>query len=97
MQRSYAEVPRLVVLGDGAAWIWRMASEELPESIQVVGLWYAKEYRWEVEWAVLAWTRQYGKSRRTRCDELEEGRLEVVLRVLGLEGATCAEATQYAD
>ena len=96
-RRSYAEAPRRVVLGDGAAWIWRLAAEELPGALQIVDLWHAKEHLWEVgralgleEGARKAWA-------HARCDELEQGRLAAVLQVLDREGGTCAEATQCAD
>ena len=44
---SYADAPRRVVLGDGAAWIWKLADQECPGAIQIVDLWHAKEKLWE--------------------------------------------------
>jgi hypothetical protein len=43
---------QLVVLGDGAAWIWRLAAEHFPEAVQIVDLWHAREHAWKVARAV---------------------------------------------
>ena len=44
---SYADAPRRVVLGDGAAWIWNLTSRECPGAIQIVDLWHAAEKLWD--------------------------------------------------
>lgn len=36
--------PRQVFLGDGAAWIWNLATMVAPEAIQIVDLYHAKEH-----------------------------------------------------
>src|SRR5260370_12216231 len=43
---------QLVVIGDGAAWIWRLAAEHFPEAVQVVDIWHAREHVWKVARAV---------------------------------------------
>lgn len=37
-----------VVMGDAAAWIWRMADEEYPEAIQILDFFHVSEYVWDV-------------------------------------------------
>ena len=44
---SYADAAQRVVLGDGAAWIWKLTYSECPGAIQIVDLWHAKEKLWE--------------------------------------------------
>ena len=36
----------VVVLGDGAEWIWRLARWHLPRSVQILDLWHASEHLW---------------------------------------------------
>src|SRR5262249_50607931 len=42
----------VVVLGDGAAWIWQLAASQFPEAIQIVDFFHASEHLWVVarEW-----------------------------------------------
>lgn len=39
---------KVVVLGDGAAWIWNQASYHFPEAIQILDWFHATEYLWTV-------------------------------------------------
>lgn len=39
---------RVVVLGDGAEWIWNRAQELFPEAVQILDLYHAIEHLWEV-------------------------------------------------
>ncbi len=39
---------RVVVLGDGAEWIWNRAQELFPEAIQILDLYHTMEHIWEV-------------------------------------------------
>ena len=47
-----------VVLGDGAKWIWNVASELFPDAVEIVDLWHAQEHPWE------AGRRSRGRGRR---------------------------------
>jgi hypothetical protein len=35
-RRRFCQARRRVVLGDGAAWIWNIATDQFPEAIQIV-------------------------------------------------------------
>jgi hypothetical protein len=37
-----------VVLGDGAEWIWNLASQHFPGAIQIVDLFHARQHLWEL-------------------------------------------------
>ena len=71
------QAQQLVVLGDGAAWIWRLAAEHFPSAVQIVDLYHAREHVWKVARAVFgsntpattAWAEQ-------ACRLLEEGNIE---------------------
>lgn len=72
---------QIVVLGDGAAWIWRLAAEHFPQAVQIVDLWHAREHVWKVANAV------YGRGKpqaalwaRRACDLLSEGKIELLIK-----------------
>ena len=44
----------MVVVGDGALWIWGLAAEHFAEAVQIVDLWHAREHVWKVARAVFA-------------------------------------------
>jgi hypothetical protein len=43
-RRGAAHVRQLVILGDGAAWIWNLAAQHVPEATQIVDLYHAREH-----------------------------------------------------
>lgn len=47
-----ASAREVVVLGDGAHWIWELAEEHFPGAVQIVDLWHAKQHVWNVAHAV---------------------------------------------
>ena len=91
-RRGFSLARRRVVLGDGAAWIWRVAEEEFPGAIQIVDQYHAREHLWTVSKAfhgddpdrVSAWA-------EARCTELDQGRLDDLMDALR-SAASCEEA-----
>ena len=43
-RRGAAQVRQLVILGDGAVWIWNLASQHFPEATQIVDLYHARQH-----------------------------------------------------
>lgn len=43
-----SEAQELVVLGDGAAWIWSLVRQHFPHAVQIVDLWHVLERLWAV-------------------------------------------------
>jgi hypothetical protein len=43
-RRGSEQIRQLVVLGDGAVWIWNLASELFPQATQIVDLYHAREH-----------------------------------------------------
>jgi len=43
-RRGARHVRQLTILGDGAHWIWNLASEHFPEATQIVDLYHAREH-----------------------------------------------------
>jgi hypothetical protein len=50
--RGLARLRPVVVLGDGAAWIWNLAGEHFGEAIEIVDYYHATEHVWTVARAV---------------------------------------------
>lgn len=53
------QVAQTVVIGDGAHWIWEMAREQFPGSIEILDFFHLSEYVWKV--AKLAYPRNEQK------------------------------------
>lgn len=52
-RRGLDRAQKVIILGDGAVWIWNIADECFPWAIQIVDLYHASEYYWKVAKAVL--------------------------------------------
>src|SRR5207248_1043464 len=46
--RGWSRAFTQVVLGDGAEWIWNIASQHFPGAIQIVDLYHARQHLWNV-------------------------------------------------
>ena len=92
-RRGFLGVERRVVLGDGAAWIWNFADEHLPDAIQIVDIFHAKQHIFDVAKALYGpgsdLAAQWGKIRR---DQLDQGRLDLVIGELAKHADRCPEA-----
>jgi hypothetical protein len=43
-RREYDTYARIAIIGDGAKWIWGIASQYFPKAVQIVDLYHAKEH-----------------------------------------------------
>jgi hypothetical protein len=43
-RRGAAHIRQMVILGDGAAWIWNLAGQHFPQATQIVDLYHAREH-----------------------------------------------------
>ena len=97
-RRGFTLARRRVILGDGASWIWRSASEDYPGAIQIVDLWHAKEQLWEVARVLFAHDKLLVEPwADARCDDLEQGRLDGLLATLRAHAGTCEQAGKCAN
>jgi hypothetical protein len=69
IRRGADHVRQLTILGDGAAWIWNIASSKFPEATQIVDLFHAREHLHDL-------ARQLEFMLGDRKDEWLAGRLE---------------------
>ena len=79
-RRGSQHIRQLVMLGDGAAWIWNLADELFPAATQIVDLYHAREHVHEL--ATLA-TRLLRNSQpdwlARRLEELDAGNIPALL------------------
>ena len=47
-RQGVEEAQEVVVLGDGAAWIWALAEEHWPKAVQILDFWHASEHLWSM-------------------------------------------------
>jgi hypothetical protein len=48
LQRGLAQALRVLVIADGALWIWNLAQDRFPHAAQRLDLWHAEEHIWAV-------------------------------------------------
>lgn len=46
LRQGLGQVERVVVMGDGAAWIWNLAADRFKEAVQRVDLYHIKQHLW---------------------------------------------------
>jgi hypothetical protein len=51
-RRGIAQAQRLIVIGDGAHWIWNLADEHFPGAIQILDWYHASAYIWQAAHAL---------------------------------------------
>jgi hypothetical protein len=77
------QAQQVVVIGDGAPWIWNLAAEHFPEAVQIVDLSHAKEHVWEVAHAVFGRGTAAGTVWATQaCSLLEQGQSEALVSAI---------------
>ena len=47
-KRGWSRAAKTVVIGDGADWIWNIAQEDFPGTIQIVDLYHARQHLWDL-------------------------------------------------
>lgn len=94
-RRGCEHIRQIVVLGDGAAWIWNLADQLFPEATQIAGLYHAREHLHDL--ATLAARLLAGHRDdwlAARLEELDAGEVQAILaagRDLDFLGSLAAE------
>lgn len=84
-QHGLAQAQEIVILGDGAAWIWNLVAEHFPSAVQIVDLWHAKQHVWHVANAVFGSNTAKGAAwAEPQCHLLEEGNIEALVEAITL-------------
>ncbi len=80
VRRGLEQAQRVIVLGDGALWIWKIADEHFPGAIQIVDLYHARQHVAELAKLVLGSGWKPWAEARYR--ELDQGKVETLLGAL---------------
>lgn len=97
-RRGFDMAERRVILGDGAAWIWNLAGEHFPGAIEIIDRFHAKERLSEAGKAIYGAGSDLGKEwTEERYGELDEGRLDDLLRALDTHASHCDDARKCRD
>jgi hypothetical protein len=79
-RRRFCQVPRRVVLGDGAVWIWNIADDQFPDATQIVDRYHAKQHLSDLGKALYGPTNpraaQWAERRK---EELDSGKFPALL------------------
>ncbi len=46
--RGWSRAQKKVVMGDGAEWIWNLADQHFPGTVQIVDLYHARQHLWDL-------------------------------------------------
>lgn len=83
VEQGLSRAKQVVVLADGAPWIWRVVEEQFPEAVQIVDLYHAKQHVWDVAAAVFGRTTAEGVAWATRtCDWLVYGKIDRLVQAM---------------
>lgn len=88
---------RVVILGDGAPWIWNLAQTYYPHAIQIVDWYHAEEHLEKVARAAFADLHQQQVWLENTKQALWEGQVENVIQACQALAERCEEAAQNAD
>ena len=82
-QSGLSQAKQIVVLGDGAPWIWKLVAEHFPEAVQIVDLYHAQEHVWQVARAVFGpQTEAATVWAKDACDLLVHGNIEELVAAI---------------
>jgi hypothetical protein len=80
LQGGLEQAEQVVLVGDGAPWIWNLAAEHFPGAVQILDLYHAKEHVWDVAHAVFGRGTAAGTVWATHaCSLLEQGQSEALV------------------
>jgi hypothetical protein len=94
-RRGFHKAKRQVIIGDGAKWIWNIADEQFPGAIQIIDLFHAKGTISNAAKAIFGTENEFGVQWAKTCrDELEAGKLDIIIGKLKAFTKTSREARQ---
>jgi hypothetical protein len=74
--RGVGSAEKVVIIGDGAKWIWNLAEENFPGAVQIVDIYHAKEHLWSFIKAVFPDAETQAEIKREWFSLLDDGDVE---------------------
>ena len=97
-RRGFDRAARRAVIGDGAKWIWNLATENFPDAIQILDRVHAKQHLSDVAKSIYGASSDLGgRWAGERHDELDAGDIESVLYALRVHTRKDDQARKYVD
>jgi len=93
-QRGMTNADIIVVLGDGAKWIWNLADEHFPDAVQIVDLYHAKEHLCEFIKSIFPNVETRGTKEKEWAELLEEGKIEELTAEMARYGGSSEEGQE---
>lgn len=92
-RRGLTQAAEVIVLGDGAPWVWNVADEHFPTAVQIVDLYHARQHLAQAARLIFASASDpQSQWLQARTQELDAGQVEAVIGALGRSRAKdCAE------
>jgi hypothetical protein len=94
-RRGAGHIRQLVILGDGAAWIWNLATTHFPEATQIVDLYHAREHLHDLakllEFMLSGHRDDWLAARLAELDDGNTGAICAAARTFPLTGKKAAE------
>ena len=92
-RRSFTRACRQVVIGDGAAWLWNIATECFPHAIQILDQFHAKEHVHAVANALFGTSTDLARQwARQRCEDIDNGRINTLIAAIAQHADRCEVA-----
>ena len=80
VEHGVQQAKQVVVLGDGAPWIWHLVAHHFPKAVQIVDLWHAQQHVWQVAHAVYGRSTPMGTAwAHAGCALLAQGQIEALV------------------
>lgn len=96
-QRGVQGTGQVVVIGDGAKWIWNLADLNFPGAIEIVDLFHAKEHVWELIKQLEPDETSRLRRKREWYALLEQGNITELTKEFALLHATDSEQQKQID
>lgn len=97
-RRGLDRAQHLVILGDGAPWIWNLAEEHFPDAVQIVDLFHVEKRLSDMGKGLYGPTSELGAVwAKKRQAELEAGETDRVLRALAAHASDDDDARKCFD
>lgn len=100
-RRGAEHIRQLVVLGDGAVWIWNLATKILPAATQIVDIYHAREHLHALAATLAFIVTDPQQWLKDRLDELDAGNIEAIIAaareydLVGLKATDRDKALNY--
>jgi hypothetical protein len=92
-RRGLASAVKVVIIGDGAKWIWNLANDNFPGAIQIVDLYHAKEHLYDFIKDTFTDSEVGGSKKKEWVELLEDGKIQE----LATEMARFADSSEEAQ